>query len=235
MGIRRGSISTPIIADGLVFNMDAANRASYVEYSTTSYNTTNLSISGSIHNDPSGSLGSPKAWDFDGVDSYINIGNHSSIMIRTGDFTISGWIKIDGTNSGNKGMIAKNGVISTTSKDYLFGIQGMKLIVYAGVGTGGTWGGTKLGATTLSSDTWYYIACTLNRDGNIILYLNGASDGSAAMTSPTVDITSVNNYDIGTGDGNYFDGKIGLVQLYNRALSANEVLHNYNALKGRFT
>jgi hypothetical protein len=27
MGIRRGSISTPIIADGLVFNMDAANRA----------------------------------------------------------------------------------------------------------------------------------------------------------------------------------------------------------------
>ena len=71
MGIRRGSISTPIIADGLVFNMDAANRASYIESADKAYNTLDLSVSGSIYNDPSGSLGSPKAWDFDGVDSYI--------------------------------------------------------------------------------------------------------------------------------------------------------------------
>ena len=35
MGIRIGSISTPIIADGLVFNMDAANRASYPKTGTT--------------------------------------------------------------------------------------------------------------------------------------------------------------------------------------------------------
>jgi len=32
----------------------------------------------------------------------------------------------------------------------------------------------------------------------------------------------------------YFNGKLGPMQIYNRALSANEVLHNYNALKGRF-
>ena len=29
MGIRRGEITTKIVSDGLVFNMDAANRASY--------------------------------------------------------------------------------------------------------------------------------------------------------------------------------------------------------------
>ena len=29
-------------------------------------------------------------------------------------------------------------------------------------------------------------------------------------------------------------GLIANVHIYNRALSANEVLHNYNALKGRF-
>ena len=36
-----GSITTDIVADGLVFNMDAANRASYVEFNTTSFNTIN--------------------------------------------------------------------------------------------------------------------------------------------------------------------------------------------------
>ena len=30
-------------------------------------------------------------------------------------------------------------------------------------------------------------------------------------------------------------GNLSPIHIYNRALSANEVLHNYNALKGRFT
>ena len=38
MGIRRGSISTPIIVDGLVFNMDAANRASTIPSTSTDGN-----------------------------------------------------------------------------------------------------------------------------------------------------------------------------------------------------
>jgi hypothetical protein len=50
MGIRRGSISTPIIVDGLVFNMDAANRASYPKTGTTAFNTIDASNSGSLEN-----------------------------------------------------------------------------------------------------------------------------------------------------------------------------------------
>ena len=33
---------------------------------------------------------------------------------------------------------------------------------------------------------------------------------------------------------NNFEGNIASIQFYNRALSANEILHNYNALRGRF-
>ena len=32
----------------------------------------------------------------------------------------------------------------------------------------------------------------------------------------------------------YMNGEIGAIYIYNRALSANEVKQNYNALKGRF-
>ena len=53
MGIRRGSISTPIIADGLIFNMDAANRVSTIPSTSTTkaFNTIDTSISGSFIND----------------------------------------------------------------------------------------------------------------------------------------------------------------------------------------
>ena len=50
MSGRVGSITTDIIADGLVFNMDAANRASTIPSTstTTVFNTVNPSITGSI-------------------------------------------------------------------------------------------------------------------------------------------------------------------------------------------
>jgi hypothetical protein len=34
--------------------------------------------------------------------------------------------------------------------------------------------------------------------------------------------------------GYYYNGDIAIVRVYNKALSASEVLFNYNALKGRF-
>ena len=40
MGISRGNITTNIIKKGLVFNMDAANRASYPKTGTTATDTT---------------------------------------------------------------------------------------------------------------------------------------------------------------------------------------------------
>jgi hypothetical protein len=35
-------------------------------------------------------------------------------------------------------------------------------------------------------------------------------------------------------DVDYIDGVLPIVRIYNRALSATEILNNYNAVKGRF-
>jgi hypothetical protein len=42
------------------------------------------------------------------------------------------------------------------------------------------------------------------------------------------------NRDQANSTGNNFGGEIACVQIYNRALSASEVLFNYNGLKSRF-
>lgn len=84
--------------------------------------------------------------------------------------------------------------------------------------------------------TWVYIAGTWDGESAKI-YINGALANTATPPSTlTIDYSSVSLSGIG-GNGagtNRWEGQIGPVQIYNRALTPNEVLHNFNALKGRF-
>ncbi len=70
-----GSITTPIVTDGLVFNMDAANRASTIPSTSTlkTFNTIDLTQSGSIITDSTWEDGSPPTFNFDGTDGYISL------------------------------------------------------------------------------------------------------------------------------------------------------------------
>ena len=68
---------------------------------------------------------------------------------------------------------------------------------------------------------------------NIKLYRNGSLVGTTAYT--TAINQSTTNLDIASQSTSYhWDGKISNVKVYNKALSASEVLQNYNALKGRY-
>ena len=51
MSGRAGEIITDIVEDGLVFNMDAANRASYPKIGIKTFNTIDTTDSGSLIND----------------------------------------------------------------------------------------------------------------------------------------------------------------------------------------
>ena len=90
---------------------------------------------------------------------------------------------------------------------------------------------------TFSADTWYNTTFVRSASNHHQWYVNGttqttANTGNGTVASSTAYSTSF------IGDwagGSYaFNGNIGPVQIYNRALSDSEILHNYNALKGRF-
>ena len=98
----------------------------------------------------------------------------------------------------------------------------------------------SVNATTLTSassfaDEWVFITATY--DGTTAkLYINGSLDQSSA-TSQTVNTTT--NARIGTisySAGNYFDGNLANVAIWNRALSSDEInsvmWKSYEALSG---
>ena len=230
MGIRRGEITTKIVSDGLVFNMDPANRASTIPSTstTTAFNTVDTSISGSFINDTNydSSTISP-TFHFDGTTDYIVVNNLNNIFnFGTNPFSVSAWFNgttfpgtytgILGSHQGNSDIWAvyahdSNGV-------FIYG-QGQL------IGGGGS----------ISTGEWYHYIATRDSSGNLITYLNGIAVNTA--TGKTGTFNSLSAIRIGDDKHNAnpaFNGQIGPVQIYNRALSAGDVLQNYNAQKGRF-
>jgi len=234
-----GSITTDIIKNGLAFNMDAANRASYIPNATTSFNTIDLSKSGSFVNDPTyiSPPTSASCWDFDGTDDYINCGN-ITILSNATIFTYSGWYKQDTLD-----------VIS-----YMFGSYidvSNRVFVY-------TWSNGLLNFQIEKSGTnyysrfdyspfvtagqWFHLAIVYDGSGaanadKVKIYIDGAlMTLSFIGTFPSSTPSGTNIATIGKVEdaAQTWNGSISNVQIYSRTLSSTEVLHNYNALKDRF-
>ena len=222
MSGRVGSITTDIVSEGLIFNMDAANRASYPKTGTTIFDTKNLSHSGSFKNDVAFNS-SPPNFEFglDGVDDYIEFNNTSTI---NEPLTISFWYYTD--NGSQIGQLLSRG-----SDDYEVyqHTNGNALWTYIG---GKTPSGTKISVVT---NSWTNVTFTVVGDVQYS-YQNGILDKTNTL-SGTPSFTNSQPFTIGRRSQTnvqHWDGSIASIQLYNRPLSANEVLHNYNALKGRF-
>lgn len=94
-------------------------------------------------------------------------------------------------------------------------------------------------AANLSHDTWYHIVGTNDGAGNMKFYVNGdnVANDTLSWTSSAMDGGS---WLVGGGNafggqsGLYGGGKIPLSRLYNKALTAQEVQQNFNALRGRY-
>lgn len=68
-------------------------------------------------------------------------------------------------------------------------------------------------------------------------FVNGASIGTVSHSLASILNTSTNLYIGSYNNGEYaqwFDGKIGIVRIYNRSLTSTEVLNNYNADKWKY-
>ena len=100
---------------------------------------------------------------------------------------------------------------------------------------------------TLKTNTWYHVVIVYNpynANGKFYyLYINGSLDNdyysalSASQTTIDAIFTQQNTTNTNIYIGNSlrpFNGKLGILQIYNRELGADEVLNKYNATKSRY-
>ena len=235
-----GSITTPIITDGLVFNMDAANRASYPKTGTTATDTVSDNV-GTL-NGTTFSTVDNGIFDFDGVDD--NIGLSTNINFdKTDPFTINSWVKVNSVGGSDYDVVITNQTNSGNYRGYYLqiGASGIIRLIFRSTLSDRFFFDTS---ATLSAGAWSNVCVTY--DGN-----NLSSSGKAFINGVGVSISETTSTSAisGTTNGiitpiigsrqtgassNPFNGDIGNIQIYNRSLSSTEVLHNYNALKSRF-
>jgi len=241
MSGRVGSITTDIIADGLIFNMDAANRASTIPSTSTTetFNTVDLSQSGSFENDNffDSSTISP-SFAFDGTEDYIETTKTSAYTAAS----LSMWIKVSGNFGVNERQSLSSNDDYNHSRDFIIAdspttTNDAYIAMFAGAIIYGQTSAS--GGIVVNDGNWHNLVWTYDGSAGSSAAINLYVDGQNQYSNSSY--SSYWSYEIKfqyfgkpVAANAYFGGNIANSLIYNRALSANEVLHNYNALKGRF-
>ena len=235
--MRFGSITTPIITDGLVFNMDPANRACYPGTGTTTTDTIN-NLSGTFENGTIYSTDGVGSFYYGGGDEYVSLSTDLLTHISNVEtFTICQWAKPAASND----FMTLGHVDIHPYARMNFGTWNNGWIIY-NIGTTGNSSGCAIYKTYTNWNNWSYWCCTYDKNQGSFAdrlkgYIDGVDPGGWTESGTSgYNTGTVTNFDLGyVGQyGAYSNGYQGPVQIYNRALSSTEVLHNYNALKSRF-
>ena len=221
------NINPTIVTSGLICCLDPYSVKSYPGSGTSVVNLAAASNLGTLVNGPTYSSG---AFVFDGANDYILTNNTSLGNIPVISHSI--WFYPTGA-----GII----VSEIGQTDPYSGWRDSNIeINSSGVISIATWNGSSLSNRVNSSaqpfNTWYNL--TMTYSGTVLTaYINGVSIGTSTFTRgvPTNQFYAIgasNITNMGTSTNGI--GKAGMFLVYNRALSAAEVLQNYNALKGRY-
>ena len=212
-----------ISTDGLVLSLDAQNTNLYATSPTTAYDISGNNNNGSMLNGTQYVGDGDGSWSFDGIDDRV-VTNFNTLDLSS---TWNVWV--NRTQSKNvynmiMGMyLPYFGFRSNGDIHFSININGQKSL-YAGV--------------SLSDNVWYFMSFVSSySDGNttIMIYLNGVLQNQATYAGQQR--TNPQSFMMGTwySGGTYpFNGKIGQVQIYNRALTQTEITTIYNATRTRY-
>jgi hypothetical protein len=224
MGISAGPSA---VSDGLVFQLDAANLRSYSGFGNTA-NGLISGIGGTLVNGIGFSSANNGSFFFDGTNDYISV-SHSSVLTPSDNFSVSFWINQKRAAPGLEVPLSKYG---GTDNGWLFVIDNYTMGFDGRNGTNQYQRAASSVPMTLN--TWYFFVGIKNGT-NMSIYQNGTLTGSYTWSTSGVLATSLRDFIIGQSNGAYYtNSNISQVSMYNRPLSATEVMQNFNAMRERY-
>ena len=229
-----------IITDGLVLSLDAGDRNSYPGSGTIWNDMSGNGNNGTLTNGPTFSN---NGIVFDGSNDYVNCGSNASTLLTS--ITINATFSFS-TYSSTHIIVGRLGNPGGGYRhNYFYGITNSRLYF-----------GFKQASVSAYPYIWIDSVVTLNKIYNftvtysvassIGVYLSGqpqSYSGPNTISNPII-TNQIMDADIGSticGIGSgvaestyYSNATVYNSQIYNRALSSEEVLQNYNAQKSRF-
>lgn len=225
MGTYSGPLSAP---NGLVYSIDASNLRSYPGSGTIIYDLVTGGIGGTLTNGPTFNTSNNGTIVLDGTNDYILCGQFEPL--KTQSITLSAWV--------NFASLATSG-----DSKVIFGFTdgvnwaaGITINAASNVLRGSVSGTGSLNSSSTPLNNWNHVCLTRNQTSTVsTLYLNGVGVSSL---SGSLSYNPTNRLTVGWGSG--YDGgayqrmNFGMAKIHNKALTADEVLLEYNSTKTRY-
>jgi hypothetical protein len=245
LSVKELAVNNQITTNGLVLALDASDRNSYPGSGTTwtdlSGRGFNCSMTGSVSYNST----FPQYFDYANLPNYFT-GNSSLTSAISTAITITSWIKI--TNIADRSVLFDKYQTPTVPAGYGFEIGTLSslwtnTIRFFAVGSTGLGWDPRGVSNALQQNVPCMVSITLDRTAQqFAMYVNDSSisytQGGGTLAQLATDwATGGNVYVLGAyRPEEVIDSSFQQYNLlvYNRALSASEILQNYNAQKSRY-
>lgn len=230
----RTKISAPAeYPSSLLVYLDAGNSSSYSGSGPSWYDLTANNNDATLFNTPTYSSSFGGYFNF--VDSNFEYGTIQDIGSLS-KWTVEVWVRFTSSISSKVSSVVANQYDLSANLNFSLGTNNAptNYNLAAGFFKSG-WYNTN--GFVPSINTWYHIVGTY--DGNVIRqYVNGVANGGTNSVSTTPlsggEIRLMRRWDDGFSIGNFMNGDLAIVKIYNTDLSSGEVLSNYSNDYNRF-
>ena len=227
-----GDLFSPSIYDtssqGLIFAMNFNNESIYngLPLDSSGYNKHAIFVGINATHNATGGFNGGGAYQFNGMGSYIQAGE---INLSSTDFSVSLWVKFN-----NIGGPLGRPYANRDDGGAFLGYDISQTNGVATISSNIDWGatGTSSVSTSKLNNIWYHVVTTIDRDGNMVLYVDGVVEDTDSISANSG--VSLENPDKLTYIGSLsavstapHNGSIDDVRIYNRALSPEEVKELY--------
>ena len=226
-GMSINEASPSVVTTGLQLYLDAGNASSYPGSGTTWTDLSGNSRTGTLTNGPTYSGTNGGSIVFDGTNDYVQC--TGSLTVTAATFVT--WIRRNGTQTNYAGILFSRGT----------NVTGLNIFPTDKLGY--HWSQTYYdfdSNLTIPDLTWCMVALSVTSIG-ATLYLCQSSGITTATNVAIHNSTVLDDIQIAQdntfpsfGIYRFFKGNISAAQLYNRALTADEITTNFNALRGRY-
>ena len=243
--------TTPIVQNGLLFNLDASRTSSYTGTGTTWYDNSGNGNHGTFH--PTvivpNSIGVTgvaywqtgiKRFSFNGVDGAYGSGTYMKLpvlnMLDSNGYTFGGWVKSTTSDTTTRILKGADGIYG----GWALALSISSTDVWVTLCNAYSQSPSLTATSVVTQDNWYYVICRYNHRSELKLYVNGVAVATLPQATP---ITNSNEISLRTSPGWVigafsttvtYKSTVSTFHSYNRVLTDAEILQNFNATKSVF-
>jgi hypothetical protein len=216
--------SVPVVTTGLQLYLDAGNASSYSGSGTAWNDLTVNGRNGTLTNGPTYSATNGGSIVFDGTNDFVQC--TGSLTVTAATFV--SWIRRNGNQGQYDGILFSRGT-NTTGMNFQVSNQ----LGYHWNDAGNTYNWQS--GLTIPDLTWCMVAVSVTNT-TATVYLCEASGITTATNTVSHGSSLLNDIKIAQDDAGsrFFNGNIAIAQIYDIALSAEQISTNFAADRGRF-